>query len=221
MGIFQRPIDRQPRAVDRFDRALLCEHFSVSMARPTGSRFVFIVTGRRDDNPIADAPAGDRFVERDFLVVRRRVFAELHPGVVQRCAVKIHPPAAADDGRTRLPVHAVEIREPDDGGMLGRDRPIRRTDFQRRRCLFDVGGLEMRVAIKALFAIFVAGFDLDQPNVEPRVAIGGEAESAGDIDAANRVRRFHVVNNPISGPNHHPRPAPGTWPPSQVPRSDQ
>src|SRR5207244_11506305 len=101
--------------------------------------------------------------------------AEADPGAAQRGAVEVHAAAAADDGRARLLAHACPVDQPDQGGMARGNGPLRRADFQGRARLARILPPNVGVAVEAFFTVLLAGLDLDQADVESRVAVGREA----------------------------------------------
>src|SRR5262249_50569908 len=97
--VLQWCIQPQPGAVDPLDAPFLggCALWVGSWMRITGrGRHA----GHRDDDPVADAPAADRFGQQDGVVPLLGGGAELGPTPTHRRAMKAHATAAADDGRT-------------------------------------------------------------------------------------------------------------------------
>ncbi len=157
------------------------------------------IVRRRDDDAIADAPAGDRLGQRHGVVALLGRGSELDPGAAQGHAVKVHPAAAADDGRARLLVHALDVDQPDECGVFGLDGPLRRPDFEGGPIFLRIGRGQMGLAVESLFRIFLASLDLDEADVEPGVLVGREAQGAGDVDAADWLIRDHVVRDAMAG----------------------
>ena len=159
-----------------------------------------------DDDAVADLPAGDRLGQGDRRlspVFARR--AELDPGAAQRCAVEVHAAAAADDGRARFLVHAVDVVQADQGGVLGVDGLVRACRLPEPACgLAAVGHRHVAFAIEAVLAVFVAGLNLDEADFEPGVLVRIEADDAGNAEAAKDRFRFHVVNDAVPFPDQHP-----------------
>ena len=83
------------------------------------------------------------------------------------------------------------------------------------------GSVDVGVAVEAVLAGVVAGLDLDEADVEPRVLVAGEAQRAGDVDGADRLVGLDVVDDDVSGADLHAGPGAGTAPPSQVSAADQ
>ena len=135
-----------------------------------------------------DAPALHRLGERDGRVALPRRLAELDPGAAQRRAVKVHPPAAADDRRPGVLVDAVAIDQPDQRRAIRVDRPLRRADLQRRPRPARRRVRQMGVAVEAVLAGIVARLDLDQPDIEPRVLVAGERQRPRHVNQADRLR---------------------------------
>src|SRR5262249_26790700 len=159
--------------------------------------------GGGDDDAVAGLPAGDRLAEHDAIGAYLRGFAEPHPGAAERCAVEVHASAAADDRRTRLLVHAVEVMQSGQGGVLGADGPSRRADQQRRTRSTSRRGTDVGFAVKTVFAVALASLDTDKPDVEPGVAVGGEAQRAGDVDAADNDIGLHIVEHFVTFTDEH------------------
>src|SRR5262249_54881297 len=82
---------------------------------------VGLVLRGRDDAAVAGLPDGGGISQGEGAATLLRGGAGLAPGPAQRCAVKIHATAAADDGGTRLPVHALEVNQANQGGVPGLD----------------------------------------------------------------------------------------------------
>ena len=91
--------------------------------------------------------------------------------------MEVHPAAAADDGRARLLVHALDVVQADEGRLPGRDGLLGRADVQCRLRRPEPGSSAC-VAVEAVLAVVVAGLDLDQADVQPGVAVGGERQRA-------------------------------------------
>ena len=104
--------------------------------------------------------------------------AELDPGAAQRRAVEVHAAAAADDGRARLLVHALDIVQADQGGVLRR-RSARSgvPTSSAGRGLPGSSFGDVGVAVEAVLAGVVAGLDLDEADVEPRVPVARRSVS--------------------------------------------
>ena len=76
---------------------------------------------------------------------------------------------------------------------------------------------QVGVAVEAVLAGVVAGLDLDQADVEPGVAVAGEAQRAGDVDRADDRVGGDVVDGPCA--RRGPGPAPRRPGPLRPPRS--
>jgi len=83
--------------------------------------------------------------------------------------------------------------------MLTVARLLGSSDFEGGPLLARFWRREMRLAVEALLAILVAGLNLDQADVEPRVMIGRKAQRAGDVNSANRLAGFDVVQDSMTG----------------------
>src|SRR5262245_39816159 len=84
-----------------------------------------------------------------------------------------------------------------EGRELTLDRLIGRANFEdrtRRRFV----EFEMPFAIEAILAWRLARLDADQTDLEPRVAIAGKRQRAGDMDDADNVGGFDVVANDVA-----------------------
>ncbi len=201
----ERRIERQLIGRDRRDDPLLGLRV-VFRVRAEGLRDLVLPRRRGQQHAVAGAPAGDLFRERNRRVARVHGRAELHPGVIQLRAVKLHPPAAADDRRARLRVHPLEENEPNPRRERRRDRLVRSPDLQRRLGLQRRRIGKMRVAVEAVLARVVARLDFQQPHVQSRIAIARKAERARDKHRPHRLSRIAVVKHRIPGANLHARP---------------
>src|SRR5262249_19666131 len=156
---------------------------------------------RRQDDAVADAPTGNGLGQGDVGGAGLRRGVEFEPGAAQRGAVKVHAAAAADDGRTRFLVHAVDVVQADEGGRFGGDGLLWRADQQRRR---RVGrGGQVGVAVKPLLVGGAAGPDADQPDFQARVAVGGERQRAVEVQRADYLGLGHVVADDVPGLDVH------------------
>jgi hypothetical protein len=95
--------------------------------------------------------------------------------------VEFHAPAAIHDGRARLPVHSLEVSEPDQRGVLCIHRLLLRAHEKRGLFLRRVRIGQMRVAIETFLARVLTRLNLNQPHVQPCVSVGREAQSAADV----------------------------------------
>src|SRR4051812_3675746 len=102
MGVLQGLVERDLRAVDRFDRAFFSQPIFGSFARAACSSAATLVVSRGDDYAIAYSPAGDGFGKRNAVVPFLRRRTELKPRPAQRRAMKVHASGTADDRRARL-----------------------------------------------------------------------------------------------------------------------
>ena len=93
--------------------------------------------------------------------------------------------------------------------MVRGNRCLRRANLKGRPLATGLGRLQVGFAIKALFTVLIAVLNLDDADVEPRIAIGCERQDAGNIDRADRRIALDIVEHPIAAPNQHPR----SWPP--------
>ncbi len=153
------------------------------------------------DDPVARLPAGHGLGERDGGVALLRGGAELDPGAAQPGAVEIHPAAAANDGGARLLVHAFEIHQPDRGRMVGVNGFGGQAHFESRPFRPGIGRRQVGLAIEAFLAVHFAGSDLDEANVQAGVLVGSEGESAGDVNAADRLLGANIVDDAMPGTN--------------------
>src|SRR5262249_36455101 len=106
--LLQRLVENQPGAVDSLDEAFLGQW----RLGPAG---VLVTAGRRDDDAVADLPPLHRFVQCHRGVTGLGRGAELDPGAAERGAVEVHAASAADDGRARILVHALDVVQADQG----------------------------------------------------------------------------------------------------------
>ena len=119
------------------------------------------VAVRMTRSPTRQPVTGSASVNRGVACLGRG--AELDPGAAQRRAVEVHRPAAADDGRARLLVHAGEIDQADQTPCAAQRSAARRADLQRpaaagRACRAGTWASQS----KAVLAGVVAGLNLDQ-----------------------------------------------------------
>ena len=76
----------------------------------------------------------------------------------------------------------------DHGRVLGVDGLVRRADFEGGRGFVGSASGRWASQSKPSSLSVVAGLDLDEADVEPRVAVAGEGQRAGDVDDADRAR---------------------------------
>ena len=126
-------------------------------------------------------------------------------------------------------VHSRNVVEPDESRVLPRNRRAGLADQERRPHLRRHRMPRRRVAIEPLFIRFLAGDDVDEADLEPRVAVR-EVERAGDLHQADHVLRDDVVHDLVIGADHdsvarpgNPAPFPclGRGPDAGLSRSDQ
>src|SRR5262249_3473618 len=134
----------------------------------------------------ADVPTRERLGEGDGAIALLGRGAEPDPGAAQRRAVEVHAAAAANDGRARLPVQAVHVRQADQGGVLRLDGLLGRADLQRRPLAW-LRFRGVRVAVKAVFGRLITGLNLDEAHVQARILVVGEGQRAGNVDGANHL----------------------------------
>src|SRR5262249_51890866 len=84
-----------------------------------------------------------------------------------------------------------------------------RADQQRRARSSSRRRIDMRFAVKAVFAVAVAGLDTDKTDIEPGVAVGGEAQRAGDVDAADDDIGLNIVKHFVTFTDEDAVPAGG------------
>src|SRR5262245_11326836 len=152
-----------------------------------------------DDRLVPDAPAGDGLGQGDRRVSTLHISTELDPGVAQGRAMKVHPPAATDDGGTRLLVHAVEVDEPDSGRLA--DRDLRRADLQGRLRVAILGRFEMGIALEPFFGSRLTGLDLHQADAEERVLVRVERERPTDEHGAKGPIGIAAVDDAVPRTN--------------------
>src|SRR5262249_42189400 len=103
-------------------------------------------------------------------------------GAAQRGTVQVQAPAAADDGRARLPVHAGDVVQPDQGRVSGGDGLLGAADLQGGLGLAGLEDRDVSVTVEAVLADLVAGLDLDQADVQPGVLVRREGQGPGDVE---------------------------------------
>ena len=193
----ERAIEGEFGAVDGFDEAFL----GLAVVADAGlERLLHLVLagGRGEDDAVADAPAGDRLLERHLRLTSFDRGAELEPGAAHGGAVELHAAAAADDGGAGFLVHAFEVVQADAGGLAGGDGVVGRSDEELGARLGGIG-LDVRGAVEAFLIDGVAGLDADEANMETGVAVGGEAQGAGDMQGADRLLGVTVVDDGVAG----------------------
>jgi hypothetical protein len=87
--------------------------------------------------------------------------------------------------------------------VLRVDRLVGRTDFERGPHGVRVGRLQVDVAREAVLHALLARLDLDHADVEPRRAVGREAERAAHVDPADRLVGDDVIEDRMAGPDEH------------------
>src|SRR5579872_5199383 len=98
--------------------------------------------------------------------------------------MEVHASATADDGRAGLPVHARDVDQADQGRVAGVDGPGGGADQQGRPGTLRVGGGDVGITVETALTRVVARLDLEEADVEARVAVRGEGEGAGDMHGA-------------------------------------
>jgi hypothetical protein len=195
----QRLVERDLRSVDGLDEALF------RAAAPAVLADVVSQSCRRDDDPVADAPAGDGLGERHYNVTDLGSGTELDPGAIRRSPVKIHAAAATDDSGTTLAVHAVEGYQSDERAVFRLDWPVGSANVQGRPRLAGRRLLEVDITVEAVVRGVVAGLDLDEAYVETGVAVGSEGQRAGDVDRSDGRVGHDIVDDAVSRADLDPR----------------
>ena len=121
----ERRIEREGVAVHCFKRALLgLGEIARVLAEGLLVGMLALSCGAHDDELVTRAPAGRCFREREGGVARLRLLAKFEPGVIERSAMELHAPAAIDQRRARVFVHAVKGDETDRRSVCGLHRLI-------------------------------------------------------------------------------------------------
>src|SRR5262249_14730897 len=149
------------------------------------------------DDPVAGPPAGDRLGQGDLPVAGPGGVVELDPGTGQGSAVEVHAAAAADDGRAGLFVHPLDIGQPDEGGVPGRDGLFGGAGLEGELHLARLDQGDVSITIEAVLAGVVARLDLDQADAQPGVAVAGEGERPGNVDRADHRIGLDVVKDRV------------------------
>src|SRR5262245_7194238 len=104
MFMHQRPIQSKCHSLDSCYRALLGKQSFPALIALSGCK----------NNAVTDPPTlhGLGKLYRSSLFLRR--CPELDPCSAHGSAMKVHAPATANNGRTRLLVHAFHVNEPDE-----------------------------------------------------------------------------------------------------------
>src|SRR5262249_3977909 len=138
------------------------------------------IRGGDNDTP-ALLPVLDALGHEDRRGVRGGLTFELYPGAGDRRAVKLHAPTTADDGRARLPVHALDVMQADQRCVLRGDRLGGSADQQRRASLALGQRPGTSMAVEALLTGLFAGGDGEEADFQARVAVTGELQCACDL----------------------------------------
>jgi hypothetical protein len=132
--------------------------------------------------------------------------------------VEVHAAAAADDGRARFLVHAVEVVQPNPGCLAGGNGDFRRANQQGRFTVaaqatgreprlagpgFGILLCGMAVAVEAVLVEALVVLDLDQPDVEFGILVGSKSQCADDEHGAKNGIRLHVVHDRVTLANQN------------------
>ena len=187
MLVFERRIERHPRAVDLQNTTLL-RGSTVAAARCFfHGRGVVLLARTRDDQLVAFTPSRRLRFELQRRRTRSRRGRELQPRPRHGGAVNIPTPATRHNRRQRLAVHPLEIRQPDHSLHRGGNRIIRRPDFQRRQ---RAAGRDRRIVmtIETILAARITGSHPQQPDIEARVLCARKTQRAGNVHHSQRGR---------------------------------
>src|SRR5207247_3157688 len=83
----------------------------------------------------------------------------------------------------------------------GVDRTFRRADEQGGRCSAGVGRRQVSLAVEALLFGAVARLNLDEADVEARVAVVGKHKRPCDVERADHLVGADVIQDGVAGAN--------------------
>src|SRR5262249_32667301 len=121
--------------------------------------------GADDDNTVALVPTFEWIRQNDSGFAGASRLAEFDPGAFHRRTVKIHAPAATNDGRASFLVHALGIGQSNQRFTPSGNWLVGRADFQCGPRLTGFGRLDVSITVEAVFTGVVAGLDFDQAHI--------------------------------------------------------
>ena len=218
------------RAIDRGSRiGRRCAAMVRSSVKPaaagTGSERASLpsVSFRRShDHAVSDSPSGHWLGELHHGLALLDRSPELHPGSAHRGPVKLHAAPAANDGRARVAVHALEQDEPDPG----RNIRVRLADRGCRPRAQISGRSDRSSSMWASQAnpsspVSSPGWIRINPTSSRVFRSVANCERACDVDHADRLVGADIVGHGMPARIRTRAPRAGTEPPSQVAPADQ